>query len=342
MLREGPGSLIENADVEMRLLAVGDTMLPLVLANPAADNGDVCSPRAHYVDYTREELSKRNPKIPMWLIQALFAAWSLPACRRWFDRVVYVNNWLLSTNPPVDLSEAQVCDMTRYLRRRYPDRAIVFRSITPELDATLPVLLRDQGYRLVPARTVYLFDPLNADLQRKRNARRDLALLRRSPLRFGLLKDGERGDFRTLEKLYRGLYIGKHSRLNMQYNSRFFAAALDDGYLEAAVLRDGASIVAMVLFRQESGLLLPHVTGYDLGYSRDAALYRHVFAYLLREARKRKVVLHLSAGAGAFKMHRGARPVIEYDAVMTEGLSFQQKSAWRLAEGQGLIWARKI
>ncbi len=94
--------------------------------------------------------------------------------------------------------------------------------------------------------------------------------------------------------------------------------------------------------RQDGNTLLTPAIGYDLGRSRDDGLYRQVLAALMLEARSRNLVLNLSAGVGRFKLHRGARPTLEYDAVMTSGLPFRQRLAWWLVEVQGKVWSRKL
>ena len=51
MAREGPGSFIDNAPVEMCLLYAWDTVLPIVVVEPAPGLPDVCSPVARFAGY---------------------------------------------------------------------------------------------------------------------------------------------------------------------------------------------------------------------------------------------------------------------------------------------------
>ncbi len=342
-LRESPQYFVDNAHIVMRVLEVDGQVIPIVLADPARLNADVVSPHAHYIRYTCEEMIRRHPRIPAWLMKGFFALWDLPIGQKWLDRVVYVNNWLIATNPAVRLSAAQVDAVTRYLRAHYPGRAIVFRTINAERDRAQAEVMRKSGYRLVAARTVYLLDPLpDNPADWKDNTQRDVALLQNSGLGVVRMCALEPGDAARLEALYRDLYVGRYSRLNPQFNRRFFELVLRGKCFEGIFLKDDREILGMVLYLQDGNTLISPAIGYDLGRSQKDGLYRQVIATLILEARSRKVVLNLSAGVGRFKLHRGARRTLEYDAVRTSGLPFRQRLAWRLVEAQGRVWSRKL
>src|SRR5262245_20015432 len=99
MAADGANALLDNAALAVRALAVGDALWPLVLGNPAAPNSDVCSPYTWYARYVPAELANRKGPFAGFVararglpIEALLAAFGV-------DRVVFVNNWLLATNP---------------------------------------------------------------------------------------------------------------------------------------------------------------------------------------------------------------------------------------------------
>ena len=71
LTQHGPSTYIDNAHVEMKAIVIDDIILPIVISNPKHGNADVCSPYSHYVQYTLEELIKRNKKIPKWLLKAI-------------------------------------------------------------------------------------------------------------------------------------------------------------------------------------------------------------------------------------------------------------------------------
>lgn len=176
MIRDGPGHYIANAPVTMRALGVDDIVVPLVIAEPARDAADVCSPHSHYVGYTLVELGKRSTaRAARWYRLGLGVLGAmLRACR--IDRVVYVDNWLLATNPVASLSADQLARVTSFLRDRYPHHAIVHRSVNPGLDATRHQRRREAGYRMVKCRRVFVFDPCSDQVRQRNDVKNDRRL----------------------------------------------------------------------------------------------------------------------------------------------------------------------
>ena len=68
--------------------------------------------------------------------------------------------------------------------------------------------------------------------------------------------------------------------------------------------------------------------GYDIDLPPKLGLYRQAFAVLMSEASNRGQLLNLSAGAGLFKVFRGAQPCIEYDAIYDYHLPYYRRLAW--------------
>ena len=129
LIKDGPLSYIDNADVRMMALTVGAIVMPLVISEESPSNSDVCSPYSHYVRYTVEEMAKRNDRLSQWLLKPLVLAAAVFLRASHLDKVVYVNNWLFMTNPCPKLTSSQVREITAYLIESYPDYAIVFRSV---------------------------------------------------------------------------------------------------------------------------------------------------------------------------------------------------------------------
>ena len=77
--------------------------------------------------------------------------------------------------------------------------------------------------------------------------------------------------------------------------------------------------------------------GYDLTLPLELGLYRMSVALMISEAAKRKMLLQLSAGAGEFKMLRGAVRVQEYDAVYDAHLPIQRRLPWACLQAIGRV-----
>jgi len=84
------------------------------------------------------------------------------------------------------------------------------------------------------------------------------------------------------------------------------------------------------------------VMGYDIEIPHQLGLYRQAFVLFLDEARRRRQILNLSAGAGSFKEFRGAVPHIEYDAVYDRHLPYDRQFAWYLIMAGGIFQRLKL
>jgi hypothetical protein len=337
LIRDGPTAYIDNADVRVMALTLDTLVLPLVVSEEKPGNADVCSPYAHYVRYTLEELAKRQSRAAHRFYRPvlLSAACALRASH--LDKVVYVNNWLLATNPSPDLSAGQIGEITQYLSRRYPDHGIVFRSVNRLTHPRFADALREGSYRMVASRKVYLLDPSSKAHSNRDNVRRDTRLLSRSAYDAVGPDDFTDADIARVTKLYRSLYLKKHSRLNPQFNERFFSLTLKANILTFRALKKNGQINSFVAYYSQGGVLTGAALGYDLEAPIRLGLYRLAMGMLIAEARDRGQLLNLSSGAGSFKVLRGASPCVEFDAVYDRHLPYRRRLAWRCLEAGGIL-----
>ncbi|MBI3770738.1 MAG: GNAT family N-acetyltransferase [Deltaproteobacteria bacterium] len=328
IVQDGARSYVDNADVEMKALVVDGKVLPLVLAKAGGENSNVCSPYSHYVRYLAAERAMRHPRIPPFLFDAAGLPAGLTLKLGGIERVVYVNNWLLGTNPSPGLSSDQITRLTATLATTYPRSAIVFRSVNPRLDPSGFVALQRNGYRLVRSRWVYVLDPTSGRHLARTNVRMDLELLRRTSYDVvGSSKDLEPHVAR-ITTLYRDLYVRKYPDLNPQFNTRFFALTLRDEVFTYRALTNDGRLDAFTSYFIEGGVLTGVVIGHDRQLPRTLGLYRMVVAILIAEAAARGLLLNISAGADQYKMLRGARPVDEFDAVYERHLPWPRRFTW--------------
>jgi hypothetical protein len=334
LLRHGPRHFIDNVDADVRVMVAGEHVLPLALGNPDSPirNAYVCSPTAHYIDYGIRELAIEFPDRP--LARAVVAPMLdlLRPLLRWaaFDRVVYVNNWLLSTNlyPPIEAGALPAIRDT--LTRAFPRHAIVFRSINDRLNATLGRRLERLGFRPVFSRQVYLLDPRDPTYRRKKSFQKDVSLARRTNYRW---EDASRigaGEIARVKALYDDLYLDKYSYLNPQFNERFIGRALREEWLTFYALWREGRIDAVLGFVERHGMMTAPLIGYDRGVAPAAGLYRLISLKLVEEAAARGLLLHQSSGAAAFKRHRGSEPSMEYNLVYDRHLAPRYRLPWQL------------
>ncbi len=328
MVSNQPLAYLDNAKVKMAALVIDGRVLPLVISDDPRGNSNVCSPYAHYLEYAFLEFAKRYRRIPAGLLkgpQSLLAAMLRGGS---IDRVVFVNNWMFTTNPRHGLSSAQIAGLTAHLIHHCPDHAIVFRSINPAADAPGLDALRVNRYRFVPSRRVYLLDARDQRFLEHRDVPRDLGMLRKTHYSIVDNPDVIAPQVERMAALYRDLYLGKYTPLNPQYNAAFFALTLKAGFMTYHAFMENGRVDAFVSYFLENGLITSALVAHDRSLPQKLGLYRLAFALLIEEAAKRKVLLNLSAGAGDFKLFRGGRSVQEFDAVYDRHLPPARRLPW--------------
>jgi hypothetical protein len=331
-IENGPETYIANAHAQVRVLRVGEVVLPVTLAEFRLDNTYVCSPYSHYVSYATEEFRHlKNPPVEA-MLRLLFGP--LGAYLRWaqFDRVVLVNNWLLSTNLYPDLSAEQVRSALGFLIDAFPDRAIIFRSVEREHNPVLDATLRAEGCRLVFSRSIYLQDPASPSVRDKRDYKQDLKLLEHTPYTVVEGDELAPGDAARVVELYNLLYLIKYSYYNPQFTEAFIKLALAERLLTLKALRHDGRIDGVLGYVERGGLMTAPLFGYDTGLPQALGLYRMLSALMTLEGERRKKLVHLSAGVGGFKRARGGVPALEYNAVYDAHLPAGRRRAWALVQ----------
>lgn len=336
LVRDGPQRYIDNVDAEVLVLTAGAIVLPVVVPRPAIRNSYVCSPTTHYIDYAKREveLELHDQRLLRTVVPPLLDAFK--PLLRWsrFERVVYVNNWLLSTNlyPPLD--PATIEQIRDALIRCFPQHTIIFRSVNERLNTPLLHDLIRLRFRPVFSRQVYILDPVAEQRRyRKRKAfRSDVLLAKRSEYQWLSAEQLDSSTSERLVELYADLYLHKYSFDNPQFNARFVTAALRDGWLKIWALAHNGRIDGVLGYVERHGVMTPPLLGYDRSLPASAGLYRLLSLKLVQEAEQHGLVLHLSSGAAAFKRHRGSTPAIEYNLVYDQHCAPRQRMPWRLLE----------
>jgi hypothetical protein len=330
MVEHGAARYIANVHAEVRVLAAGGAVLPLVLADPERAGRDsyVVSPTNHYVDYAQREVELELGGSPV--LRRAFPP-LIEAFRpllRWggVERVAYVNNWLLSTNLYPRLCAGTLRALRDFVAGTFPDRAVVFRSVNEALNAELLAGLRALGFRPVLSRQVYLWNPRRGGPV-PRSLRQDANLARRTEYVWG---EAHEDDVPRLRALYAALYLDKYSPFNPQFTDNFVRAALRDGWLQVLALRRGGRTDAVVGWVERDGVMTAPFIGYDRSVPASEGLYRLISYRLVEEARRRGHLLNQSSGASDFKRFRGGVAALEFNLVFDRHLPLRARLPWRV------------
>lgn len=347
------GALIDNVNARMALLDTGTQQFPVSITEGTEpdDNCYVVSPQTAYSGYAREELKRLGRPWLTWPLKLLTqgADYLLSAAK--VDKLVLVNNWLLSTNLyPTDWNVAELPAITDLLQRIFPEHGFGFRSLNDFSHHGLRQRLEALGYLSIPSRQVYLFDGRagrQAPFLKHHNTRLDATLLRRSRYEVvpgSALSDA---DFQRIEHLYNLLYLDKYCTLNPHYSAQWMQRGQREGWLDVRALRspDGRIDGALAWFANAAVLSTP-IVGYDTALPQRAGLYRQLTRLCLQEAVERCQVLNFSSGAAEFKRLRGGQPQIEYSLIHVAHLSWGRRLVWtalsRLLHGIGVPMMRKL
>lgn len=330
LMTEDPQKYIRNVyNTRLMAVKVDETVLPVTVTDFHPQNTYTVSPYSHYVSYGGLEEVRRlgNP-----LAEALVKLAMKPVARYFrragLDRVVFVNNYLLSTNLYPSVSGDRLPALSEALIRWFPDRAIVFRSVDRKKNPHVARALEGLGYDLVLSRQVWYMDP--AASLKTRQCREDMRVLKRNG--YEVVDGGELSDddLRRALHLYGMLYLQKYSYFNPQFTFDFLKLARDRDLLHMYGLKKDGRLNGIMGFFVRNGAMTQPLFGYDASLPAEEGLYRLLTLVTLREGVKRGLLVHASGGVGKFKKARGGESVTEYNAVYARHLPRRRQLPWKL------------
>lgn len=317
-------ALIKNLRTQVALTKIAGRAYPITL-NDGGDPGNcyIANPVTGYIDYALDET--RNFAATPMLRQAIGGVIraSAPLVRATgLDNAVHVNNWLFSTNPAPDLDRETAEHIRDEMIARYSDKAVIIRSLNTIADAGSLATCKAAGFRLLPSRQIYIFQPDSARQGMTTAMKQDRAKLRNTPYHWVGNDAFVDNDYARCAELYGLLYLRKYTPLNPQYTGAYVRQMHHRGLMELQGFRDqdGKLIAVTGLFENGNTLTQP-IVGYDTGLPQKDGLYRMVMALAQDHALKKGLFFNMSAGAAEFKRRRGAVPAIEYSAVYVDHLA---------------------
>ncbi len=329
-MMDDPQKYIKNVyNTQLMIAKVEDVIIPITVSDFNIQNTYTCSPYSHYVSYGGFEEVKHlnNPPVEA-LIKLIMrpAAWYFRSTE--LDKVVYVNNYLLSTNlyPSIDVDQLEA--LSEALPTWFPDRVIVFRSVDTHKNPHVHEALQKNSYEMVLSRQVWYMDPVESS--HTRQYKEDLRVLRRHGYEITDGKTLTDEELRRALHLYNLLYLEKYSYYNPQFTFEFMKLARDSEILHLRALKRDGQINAVMGFFIRNGVMTQPLFGYDTSLPQEKGLYRLLTLITLQEGIKRNLLVHASGGVGKFKKVRGGRSVIEYNAVYYKHLPIKRWGPWQL------------
>ena len=336
MMTDGPQKYIRNVyNTQLMAVKVGETIIPITVTNFHPQNTYTVSPYSHYVSYGAfEEVKHLENPLAEFLVKLIMnpVAWYFRHAE--LDKVVFVNNYLLSTNlypsviPKGDSASGQLSALSEALIKWFPDRAIVFRSVDQKKNPHVYQTLEGLGYDLVLSRQVWYMDPVTS--LKTRQCKEDLRVLKKNGYKVVNGKDLSDEELHRAVELYELLYLQKYSYYNPQFTFDFLKLARDENILHMYGLKKDGLLNAIMGFFVRNGAMTQPLFGYDTSLPMEEGLYRLLTLITLQEGMKRGLLVHASGGVGKFKKVRGGESVTEYNAVYTKHLSKTRQMPWKL------------
>lgn len=329
--RAGPGAMIPNVATGWLALRSGERVYPVTVNDGGVGGSYVCLPHSAYILYARAELDIVDTGWLRPVLRAMIAA--ADRLLRWgeVNRIVHVDNWMLSTNLHGDWSGDDLPAIRAFLAERFPTHAIAIRSVDAWSSPALLDAARSDGWQLLASRQIWVTGDLEAAWRKRRNTGHDLRLLRRSELAIDEFAVMAEADAARIAELYHLLYVGKYSPLNPIFSPEWILMTWREGILRYRGVRDAQGnllAVAGALIRGD--VLTPPVVGYDTARPRGEGLYRIATLLFTTMAQEHGVRLNGSAGAAQFKRNRGATGVIEYMAIAAGHLPWRRRAVLRV------------
>lgn len=329
LIKDGVEKYFDNVKTTLYALKVDDFVIPVTVNDKEYDNSYVCSFYSYYINYGLISLSNMHH---MWGLTKLLKGFlrGLGAFLKGgkINKVVSVNNWLFSTNLFPDLKQNQIERITNFLKIRFPDHAIVFRSVNTFENKECHRHLQKTRFDLIASRQVYFTNPSNEDVFSTRIFKSDLKLLKETD--YEILKPNEisKDEASKLLSLYNAIYVHKYAAVNPQINANFIKIAIENNIMTFHALKKEGVIDGVVGYYKLHGAMTSPFFGYDNQKPQNAGLYRILSTILALEAKQHGVIFHQGAGASFYKTVRRAEPNMEYIAVYNKHLPVHRRLTW--------------
>jgi hypothetical protein len=330
LMKKGINHYIDNIEADLYVLRYGDLFLPIVATEGNYTNSWVCSPYGHYIVNGKASIQLISNAFLSRIVKGALNCIGALSRKGQVDSVVYVNNWLFSTDLySKNISLYEVQQLTNFLKTHFPRHAIVFRSLNALTNGALKKTLANCGYHFVASRQVYITDAKNEEIFKTRIIKSDLKLWNETSFEIIDEKNLPVHEAAEYLRLYHSLYVNERTSSNPLINKEFIDLLISQDFLSFKVLKKGTEIKGIAGFFIRDGILFCPFMGYEKKDADQTVIYRLLNTMLLLEAQQAGVLFNQSAGASFYKTIRRAKSCLESIAVYTEHLPYKQKFTWK-------------
>jgi hypothetical protein len=314
---------IKNVSGELYVLVVDKKWaLPVFVPDKTKSQSYTSSLYSHYVSYALEEIHNLKSPIIQFIARCFFGPVGVMLRLARIDNVVFINNFLMSTNLYPDMPADKTNDISKFIAKRFPGKFIVWNSVNTKTTSELYSTAKAHGFIGLYSRSIWIQDTFTG-LGSKTECilRREHKLLKSSEHKISSKFDPKR-----IAELYLYLYVSKYSKYNPVFTALYIEETHKRGLIEyQALTSPDSSIDGAAGFVVKGDVLTTPILGYSADLPQSSGLYRILSIHLQDTANERGKVFHCSAGVGEFKRSRGALNYREYRMIYPGNVGF-----WRL------------
>lgn len=332
-LKSKTNHYIRNVKTKIGIVAIDDLLIPFTVNEKDYENSYVCSPYNHYVTYAKEELVMLKKPVIEKILNGMIDGIGCVTKIIEINKVVYLNNWLLSTNLSVHLTEKQIQEIHQEIIKHYPSHLICYRSMN---DCLYPNMLKDfqkNGYQKLPSRYVYISEPNVLEKAKKRirnTLKRDEKLLQNPNIEIIQHEDFTEHDINRVRELYQQLYLDKYSYQNPQFTDDYIRETYQTNSLHYMGIRINGILEGVFASKIYQGMMANPIVGYNTSLPKEMGMYRMIRYLAVQESIRHGRMYHQSAGVGRYKHDRGAIGFPEYTMIYTRHLTQGKRMFWRV------------
>ena len=326
ILKDGTKRYIKNIDVEVQILDVNWTLIPITFWNLKNNNCFSSSVLWMFQYLWHETKNINNIFLKIFIyIYTKINIFFIKILR--LDLAIFVNNNLLSTNIYPDLKENDFIEIQNFLLKKYPKYTIIFRTLNGQNKKYLEIL-KKLWFSKIIFRQIYLSYKEKKELYlNNKYVKQDRKMVMKSRYEHIYKNNYSNNELKEIKECYDNLYLKKYSFLNPQLTFDFFKIIQQNNYFFIKILKnkyDQKINAAYGCF-----MINNQITAPVFWYKNDN-LYRNITLFCVMEWLDKAEIMNCSSWVWQFKMNRWAEKTTEYFLIYYKHLSFFKKLIWSI------------
>ena len=318
---------IENIDVDIKFIEINNLLIPLSFWN----NKKNCYTTSILwsIRYAREEVLKEKNKLKVFFYKYLLDILYFILKILKVENTVFVFNLFLSTILYPELDEKTIVKLIKILEAKYPNKAIVFRSINNDLTWNIKSKLENNSFYRLASRQIFYSSLKEKDIiLKKKSFIEDWRYFRKIGYKIKNT-DFNDNDIIRIKTCYDVLYLNKYSSNNPKFTLDYYKNLIKIYIFYINILWN-ENIEAVYWYYNIWNQITTPIFWYNLKNNKNKKLYRQISYLLTIDWFKIATYINQSSWVWEFKLNRWAKMDIEYTMFYIKHLNFFRRLPWLL------------